>query len=195
MTVPASALRTTLRDRRRGLSSTRQHQASQGLWRQLRSWAVHRQAGCAAVYAATDGEVDPQIVAQELRKLGWTTAYPRVVDEQMVFASVAFSTDLVEGRWGLLEPADACMDVAMVEIDVVFTPLVAFDAAGNRLGRGKGFYDRAFAQTTSSPTRPAQLRIGLAHDFQLVQGLTPQPHDVPLHAVVTPTQRFGSLDR
>jgi 5-formyltetrahydrofolate cyclo-ligase len=113
----------------------------------------------------------------------------------MVFARVACSKDLVEGQWGLLEPADACMEVGLVEIDVVFTPLVAFDAAGNRLGRGKGFYDRAFAQKTDSASRPAQLRIGLAHDFQLVHRLTPQAHDVPLHAVVTPTQSFGSLDR
>jgi 5-formyltetrahydrofolate cyclo-ligase len=192
MTVPDLDLRATLRDRRRGLSYDSQRVASKGLWQQLRVWAADQRPGCAALYAAGDGEADPAVVAQSLRALGWSTAYPRVDGTAMSFGVITSEDELVTGAWGLREPAAACPDVPLHEIDVVFTPLVAFDHAGHRVGRGKGFYDRAFAEAeVEAGPGAGPRRIGLAHDFQRVDQLRPQPHDIALHAVVTPTAVFG----
>lgn len=64
------------------------------------------------------------------------------------------------------------------EIELVVVPAVAYDRKGKRLGRGKGFYDR-FLQNTKAT------KIGVGYDFQLVDELPSEPHDVPMDIVIT----------
>jgi 5-formyltetrahydrofolate cyclo-ligase len=70
-------------------------------------------------------------------------------------------------------------------MDIVFMPLVGFDDDGNRIGMGRGFYDRhfEFRHTRHHWRRP--LLIGIAFDIQRTNPLTVAPHDVPMDAVVT----------
>lgn len=69
------------------------------------------------------------------------------------------------------EPVDAD------EIELIIVPAVAYDRRGNRLGRGKGFYDRLLATTTA-------VRVGVGYDFQMVDSLPVEEHDVPMNIVV-----------
>ena len=64
------------------------------------------------------------------------------------------------------------------EIELIVVPAVAYDRHGNRLGRGKGFYDRLLATTKAS-------KIGVGYDFQLVDSLPAEEHDVPMDIVIT----------
>lgn len=64
------------------------------------------------------------------------------------------------------------------EIELIIVPAVAYDRQGNRLGRGKGFYDRLLATTKAS-------KIGVGYDFQLVDSLPTEEHDVPMDIVIT----------
>lgn len=91
-------------------------------------------------------------------------------------------TDLEPGPFGLLQP-DA--DAAPVVPDVLFVPLLAFTARGQRLGQGGGHYDRWLE------AHPDTVAIGLAWDCQLVEDLPREPHDRALGAVVTPTRIYG----
>jgi 5-formyltetrahydrofolate cyclo-ligase len=70
-------------------------------------------------------------------------------------------------------------------LDLVLTPLVAFDAQGHRLGMGGGFYDRSFAYLLRHSRWLRPRLIGLAYDFQRQTRLPHQPWDVPLHAIAT----------
>lgn len=63
-------------------------------------------------------------------------------------------------------------------IDLIVVPAVAYDRAGNRLGRGKGYYDRLLATTDA-------VTIGVAYDFQIVDKLPAEPHDVPVDMIIT----------
>ncbi len=74
------------------------------------------------------------------------------------------------------EPVGDCVDASCLELIIV--PAVALDAHRNRLGRGKGFYDRLLS-STSCPT------IGVVCDFQMVDEVPVEPHDRPLDCVVT----------
>ena len=65
-------------------------------------------------------------------------------------------------------------------------PLVGFDNKGNRLGMGGGFYDRTLANLDRLSYRP--LLIGVAHDCQQADALPVMQWDIPLNAIVTPTQ-------
>lgn len=64
------------------------------------------------------------------------------------------------------------------EIELVIVPAVAYDRKGNRLGRGKGFYDR-FLKTTKAT------KIGIGYEFQLIEEVPSEPHDVGMDIVIT----------
>lgn len=68
--------------------------------------------------------------------------------------------------------------VSPEEIEVVVVPAVAYDRAGNRLGRGKGFYDRLLASTKAT-------KIGVAYEFQMVDSIPAEPHDVKMDIVIS----------
>ena len=191
MTVAASDLRATLRRRRRELSTGEQLRAAQALAEQLTPFVSQAPPGIVAAYEATDGEISPSLVVEALETKGWQTAYPRV-DESMQF-HLSPRTSLVDSRWGLREPPPSAPAVDARELSLVLTPLVGFYAACNRLGRGRAYYDKAFAFLLDRPRPATGVLVGLAHDLQLVGHLEQGPHDVPLDAVATPTRIYGSM--
>lgn len=66
------------------------------------------------------------------------------------------------------------------EIELIVVPAVAYDRSGNRLGRGKGFYDRLLRTSKA-------VKIGIGYDFQLIDEIPVEPHDVPVDMVITQT--------
>lgn len=89
------------------------------------------------------------------------------------------STRMHLGAFHIEEPdGDEVTDPASLELIIV--PAVAMDRRGNRLGRGKGFYDRLLAGTRATT-------IGVGYDFQLVDELPVEPHDAAVDFVITET--------
>ena len=85
--------------------------------------------------------------------------------------------DLKEGAFHILEPStNEHMDVK--DLDVIVVPLLMFDANHNRIGYGRGFYDRCLKKTNA-------LAVGLAFDFQEVENTYPHSLDVPLNYIIT----------
>jgi 5-formyltetrahydrofolate cyclo-ligase len=94
-------------------------------------------------------------------------------------------SDLEQGPYGHLQPAvDGASAEQAVTPSLVFVPLLAFTAAGARLGQGGGHYDRWLAGN------PEVTAVGMAWDSQLVDSLPLEPHDRALRAVVTPTRLY-----
>ncbi len=90
------------------------------------------------------------------------------------------NTVLKENHWGIPEP-EAGASISSQAIDAVFVPLLAFDRHGNRVGYGKGFYDRFLAEC-----RPAAVKVGLSL-FEAESAISDiDPHDIPLDRCVTP---------
>ena len=146
-----------------------------------------------AGYVAADGELRIAAVLDALRSSGSTVVLPRMDADRMTFHVVTSDDDLVQGDWGLSEPRSDAPVVEPQELDLVLTPLVAFDADLNRAGRGRGYYDRHFAFLNAAP-RPATPRlVGVAHDLQRVESVPTHEHDVRLDAVVTPSHLYGTL--
>lgn len=96
--------------------------------------------------------------------------------------------DLVTGPFGVREPGPRCKAVAPKAVSLAILPGRAFTETGARLGRGKGFYDRLLA------TLPTAYRLALAYDEQVVPALPAEPHDAPIHHLITPTRwlEFGA---
>ena len=69
------------------------------------------------------------------------------------------------------------------EIEIIVVPGVAFDRKGRRLGRGKGFYDRLLASAKAT-------KIGIGYDFQLVEDIPSEPHDVAMDIIITESATY-----
>ncbi|MFC5197759.1 5-formyltetrahydrofolate cyclo-ligase [Streptomyces kaempferi] len=90
------------------------------------------------------------------------------------------------GRMALLEPAGERLGPESVqEADAVLLPGLAVDRRGQRLGRGGGSYDRVLARLERAGTDPAL--VVLLYDTEVVEDVPREPHDRPVHAVVTPS--------
>jgi 5-formyltetrahydrofolate cyclo-ligase len=138
-----------------------------------------------ALYAPLDEELDTSALHDLARRRGCEIYLPRIEDFRA--ARMSFRVvhgPLVRNRYGILEP-DGGRRLAARWFDLVFVPLVAFDARCTRLGMGAGFYDRAFAWRHARDTWEGPHLVGLAYAFQQVPLIPEGPHDVRLDAVVT----------
>lgn len=132
-------------------------------------------------YVALPQEVQNHQFVRAMLRRGKKIVVPRVrpgTAELQHFCIDDFD-DLRPGTFGILEPApDRCQPVNVGAIEAVIVPGVAFDQRGNRLGFGKGFYDR-FLQDE------AAFKIGLAFEVQMLPQIPVHPQDVPMDAIVT----------
>ncbi len=90
---------------------------------------------------------------------------------------------LITNQFSIPEPDTHTKTIPPWALDLVVTPLLAFDQAGNRLGSGCGYYDRVFAEIKRWPHAP--LLCGFAYHQQQVTQLPIQPWDIPTHFIVT----------
>lgn len=105
----------------------------------------------------------------------------------MSFAPVSPDSRFQPNCFGIPEPVHRRTDRRSAnQLDMILLPLVAFDAAGHRIGMGGGFYDRTLAFTKRRRPWRRPLLIGLAYDFQQVARIKDNPWDVALDAIATP---------
>jgi 5-formyltetrahydrofolate cyclo-ligase len=136
---------------------------------------------------ARDGEISPHLLLKEAQRRGKYCYLPvmsRHGEDKLTFRRVEPGKKLHSAnRYAIPEPRSGKIGSANA-LSLVLLPLVAFDAHGNRLGMGKGYYDRTFAFLHRS-TRRRPLLMGLAHECQRAEQLEVASWDVPLHAIVT----------
>lgn len=86
------------------------------------------------------------------------------------------------GAYQIEEPiGEELIDVK--EIELMIIPAMAYDRKGNRLGRGKGYYDRLLS-TSNAP------KIGIVYDFQILESIPAEPHDIPVDMVISPSECY-----
>jgi 5-formyltetrahydrofolate cyclo-ligase len=126
-------------------------------------------------------EADIRPLMEVLREKGGRIVLPVVLDrETIVFRAFEADTPLVKTGFGTAGPAEGA-DV--VDPVILLVPLSVFDGQGQRIGYGAGHYDRAIARLHGKGQTP--VLIGVAFDCQEVPSVPAEPHDVPLHAVLT----------
>jgi len=184
MTVPdRSILRNTMRQARREIPAQRRMAAAERLAAELLSLPLMPKAGYVAGYWAMDGEI--ALHAWQLR-LPPDIHYclPVLHDDGCLrFARFTPGMALKSNRFGIPEPDVLASELLPAQaMALVVLPLVGFDAEGNRLGMGGGWYDRSFAFRHTHPAPPWLVGAGFAQQ-QVKTGLTPEPWDVRLDAV------------
>jgi 5-formyltetrahydrofolate cyclo-ligase len=187
------ALRRQLRARRRAVAPAERRRAARHLAWRVESAGWLRAGGRLGLYLALPEEIDTAALLARALARHCRVFLPRVIDyrrHRMRFLPLSparSGTGLRRGRYGILEPGDG-IPVNVRRLDVLLMPLVGFDAQGNRIGMGKGFYDRALAFRRLRRTVARPLLVGLAFECQRVDALPARPHDIPLDWLVTETR-------
>lgn len=136
--------------------------------------------GAIAVYLASSEEIDLSGFIREMLARDVTVVSPRWNGETYELAKLKGLSErhLRRGPMNILEPAEAVL-VEPSDVAVWIVPGLVFTQDGKRIGYGGGWYDRLLAGAKSS------LKIGVAHEFQIVDDLPHEPHDIQLTCVVT----------
>jgi 5-formyltetrahydrofolate cyclo-ligase len=134
-----------------------------------------------AAYMPIWSEVDPRPIIAWAFQHGREVVLPAVTGgTTMEFRRHRADEPLVAGRFGTMMPGASA---AVVDPDVVVSPMIAFDRSGMRLGHGRGFYDRAIALLHARGVRP--VLVGVAFAAQEVADIPAEPHDMRMDIVVT----------
>jgi len=182
-------IRKTMRARRRTLTPREQSRAAAQLLARLSPWTTWQRARRVALYLPNDGELDPRLLIRAALKAGKQVYLPVLAPigvNRLWFRHYNQNTRLTPNRFGIPEPdPKGSPRLAPQRLDLVLVPLVAFDALGQRLGMGAGFYDRTFAFLSRRMRWQHPRLVGVAHHFQQTDPLPVESWDVPLSAVAT----------
>ncbi len=204
-------LRAAIKSRLETLTRDR-YQCANLLYDQLKRVDRFRDANVVGLYVDFKSEAPtrpfiPRLFDPDERLNIQTVAVPYCVGLEMRFYKLLrpeFDPETGEPRFadlkpfppfGILEPSeerrlDERRYVAPEKIDLLIAPGLGFDAAGRRLGRGSGYYDRYIPLL-----RPDALLIGLCFDEQLFDEIPANRHDKPVDVVVTPTRIIATARR
>ena len=116
---------------------------------------------------------EPDVTAFNSWAENKSLSFPRIQDDELVFST----GELLPGPYGLMEPTGSSVEITDIELVVV--PALAADRQGNRLGKGKGFYDRVLPRFKA-------VKVAVVFEDELLEELPTQAHDMPVDYVVTP---------
>ena len=177
-------LRQQIRKTRANLTALQQQQAEDSITQQALALIEERNAQHIALYVSFDGEISTEKLIKTLWAQGKQVYLPVLHPfnpNHLLFLRYLPDTPMLKNKFGIWEPKLNVQSVLpLEELDILFTPLVAFDKQGNRLGMGGGFYDRTLQNWQNSSFIP----VGLAHQCQQVEQLPTEAWDVPLHQIL-----------
>lgn len=184
-----SDIRKQVRQQRNQLSTKQRQHASQSIAENLANTHLFRNSQRIAGFLSNDSEPD----LTPLMQLAWQRhklwhlpiiGLPNI--NHLWFAPYKKNDALITNRFGIDEPDTPLHQTTRsYGLDLVLMPLVAFDIEGNRLGMGKGYYDRTlkFLHLRRHWRKPRL--VGIAYELQKFEQLPKQAWDIPLDAIVT----------
>jgi 5-formyltetrahydrofolate cyclo-ligase len=152
--------------------------------RKLFNEEAFKKAGVVMFYVSLKDEVDTFVMIDEAIKSGKKVCVPVVLKEEKRLIAGEIKDrkmDLERQHFGIYQPREGHVrEVPLHDIDLVVVPGVAFDTHNVRLGRGHGYYDRFLSGLPDDAKT-----IGLAFDFQVVERLPRDSHDIPVWKTIT----------
>lgn len=180
-------LRQSMKIKRKSLTDIQQIEAAQSIIPKAISLIESYNASNIAFYLPFNGEISPlplmDVLLTQNKNLYLPILHP-FTSGQLLFINYNNQTTFKLNRFGIQEPVlDVRNILPLNELEMIVTPLVAFDKSGNRLGMGGGYYDRTLAQAKNI------ISVGLAHKCQQVEKLPIESWDMPLDHIIVGTSK------
>lgn len=184
ITTEKQRLRRAMRPLLEQVTPAEAQEAGAAIADQLARTDLWRLAARVALFASRADEVDTGPLIRRARADAKSVLLPRVhASGGLEFVVLSLQHGLREGPFGVLEPPLESPALPLASDDLVLVPGLAYDRQGGRLGRGRGYYDRALANRRESDLRP--LLIGVGFGFQIVERVPMTPLDVRLDGIVS----------
>ena len=172
-------LRAAMRRKNLGITLSERAAASGRIFARAELSEAFGRARTVGVFCSLADEPDTSEALARWSATGRRLAVPRVEGDVMRFYEYDPRT-MRPGAFGIAEPGPEARLCEPRELDLVIVPGTVFTAAGARMGRGRGYYDKYLAQ----PEVHA-VKIGVCYAHQLVGELPSEPHDVAMDCVIT----------
>jgi 5-formyltetrahydrofolate cyclo-ligase len=173
-----------MRAKRRALPAAQRTPADRAIRAQIHGLREFRSAHHIAVFLAFDGEPSLAPLLEAAHRSGKRLYAPVLRGLTMTFRELKAARPLTANFFGILEP-QLGRPIDARRLDLVLTPLVAFDERGIRVGVGRGYYDRCFRFLRNHTRWRRPKLFGVAYELQRVSALAANAWDVPLAGVVT----------
>jgi 5-formyltetrahydrofolate cyclo-ligase len=156
----------------------------------LANQLMKNQNGVWALFKARPDEPDLLTLTQLASHITWV--FPVIVNEEMIFRKLSEKTPQNEHQWtvgsfGIYEPTPGGQELAAQHLDGFLVPGLAYDYQGARLGRGKGYYDKALA-TSKAP------KWGVAYDCQTFSEIPNEEHDIKMTGLISEKKLYEIND-
>lgn len=177
-------LRRQISQQKQALTEQQIRSASELLTQQFLAHPLYKNARSIYAYLSYNQEVRTDALIAAALADGKAVAVPKIIDGEMYFLRIDESSAIAPGYKGIPEPVSGAL--AADPGALVLMPGLAFDPTGRRMGYGGGFYDR-FLAAQPHPT------IALCYDFQFLDSLPTEEHDIPVDAVLTAPVKEAEL--
>ena len=176
--VDKKRIRQEIRVQKKLITDEDRLNAENAVFQQIESFDCFKNADVILIYWAIKDELPTQATIQR-----WcdskTILLPAIEGEKLLLKRYFKDGKMIQKTLGIMEPD--LNEIYTGKVDLVIVPGVAFDRAKNRLGRGRGYYDRFFKKM--KPTK-----IGVGFDFQLLSSVPAAKHDIAMDIIVTPSE-------
>lgn len=177
-------LRQRIRAERRALPAGARAAADRSIAAQIRRLDVYRSARRVALFLAFDGEPSLAALIESAARSGKRLYAPVITRSRMTFAELDLNGALGTNFFGIQEPHLGNL-IDPRRLDLVLTPLVAFDDRGVRIGVGRGYYDRCFRFLRGRGIWHRPKLLAVAYELQHLPAIEENAWDVPLWGAVT----------
>ena len=182
--------------KRNQLTAVKVQHMSQKICDRLIRMEIFQQAETVCFYYPLGNEVSLLTAAEEALRMGKKVAFPRTEGDRIRFYPVEHLSDFREGRFHVMEPIGTePLDVGASDLQeplLILVPGVVFDRSRNRMGYGKGFYDRYLADLTAlargkvpNDNGSQVITIGIAYECQITEMIPTEATDIPMDYILT----------
>lgn len=169
-------IRRRIRNKKNILSDMEKSESSRLVFQKIEELPEFINAKSVLLYWSLPDELPTHIFIEKWCKTK-QILLPMVKEDRMLIKPFVSTKDLHKSDMGIWEPAT--QNEYLKQIDIVLVPGIAFDKSKNRLGRGKGYYDRYFMSKNVT-------KVGICYDFQLLENVPTETHDIKMDIIITP---------
>ena len=180
VTMDKKSLRKNYKDLRKAIPN--KEEKSKKIFEKIINDPLYQEAQVIALYNSFNDEVDTQELIAYSRSIGKTILLPRTFEYDIIFFAITDDTRYAKSKYGIIEPQGG-LAYSVDRVDLVIVPGLAFDKKGNRLGYGKGYYDR-FLEAAQVP------KIGICFAEQIIEELPTSEQDVKMDIIETDKGRY-----
>ena len=176
VSVQKAALRKHLLEKRDAISAELRNISSKKIYQNLKQVDSYINSQNVACYFPIGSEVDTHDIMLDILEHDKNMLLPKIIDSNLEFYDVPNLEKLEKGRFDIMEPKDSCKKAE--NVDCILVPTVGISKSGDRLGYGRGYYDKFLSSTDA-------IKISLTYWKQIVKFVPSESHDIKIDLIIT----------